>query len=62
GTEEEIKKFTQAGIKLATWTIDKPERLAELHALGISTFTTNSITPNGIIPDSTDEVTENERQ
>lgn len=47
GSTEEIKKFTDAELKLATWTIDDPERLAELFALGIKTFTTNSITPYG---------------
>ncbi|MBO5360940.1 MAG: hypothetical protein J6B25_08900 [Clostridia bacterium] len=47
GTAEEIKKFTDSEIELATWTIDEPERLAELYALGIRTFTTNSITPYG---------------
>ena len=62
GTAEEIKKFTDAGLRLATWTIDDPERLAELYACGITTFTTNSITPSGILPDTTDEVTNNERQ
>lgn len=62
GTAEEIKKFTDAGIELATWTIDKPERLAELYALGIRTFTTNSITPYGFPETSKDEVTVNERR
>ncbi len=62
GTAEEIKKFTDTGIKLATWTIDKPERLAELYALGIRTFTTNSITPYGFPETSTDEVIVNERR
>lgn len=62
GSAEEIKKFTDAGIKLATWTIDKPERLAELYALGVKTFTTNSITPYGLPEVSTSEVTVNERR
>ncbi len=62
GTEEEIKKFTDAGIELATWTIDKPERLAELYAMGIRTFTTNSITPDGIPEESSSEVTSNGRR
>lgn len=62
GTAEEIKKFTDSGIELATWTIDKPERLAELYALGIKTFTTNSITPYGFPETSTDEVAVNERR
>ena len=62
GSAEEIKKFTDAGIKLATWTIDKPERLAELYALGVKTFTTNNITPFGEPEVSTSEVTANERR
>ncbi len=62
GTEEEIKKFTDAGIELATWTIDKPDRLAELYALGIRTFTTNSITPHGIPEEPASEVTSNDRK
>lgn len=62
GSAEEIKKFTDAGIRLATWTIDSPERMAELYALGIKTFTTNSITPCGFPEVSTSEVTENERR
>ncbi len=61
GDSEEIKKFTDAGIKLATWTIDKPARLAELYSLGVTTFTTNRITPDGIFNDPTQEVTTNER-
>ena len=61
GTPEEIKKFTDAGIKLATWTIDKPARLAELYSLGVTTFTTNRITPDGIFTDLTQEVTTNAR-
>ncbi|MBQ3497794.1 MAG: hypothetical protein IJA87_01565 [Clostridia bacterium] len=62
GDPEEIKKFKDAGIKLATWTIDKPDRLAELYSLGIRTFTTNSITPDGIFTDPIQEVTTNERR
>lgn len=62
GTAEEIQKFTDAGIELAAWTIDKPERLAELYALGVKTFTTNSITPFGAPEVSTSEVTANERR
>ncbi len=62
GKPEEIKKFKDAGIKLATWTIDKPDRLAELYSLGIRTFTTNSITPDGIFTDPIQEVTTNERR
>ena len=62
GTKEEIEKFNQAGIRLAAWTIDKPERLAELYALGVTTFTTNSITPDGIAVETTTEVTSNERR
>lgn len=61
GTPEEIKKFNDAGLSLATWTIDSPERLAELYALGITTFTTNSITPDGTPEPTTDEVTKNGR-
>ena len=61
GTSEEIKKFSNAGIRLATWTIDKPERLSELHSLGVTTFTTNNITPDGIFTDLTQEVTTNAR-
>jgi glycerophosphoryl diester phosphodiesterase len=61
GKPEEIKKFTDAGIKLATWTIDKPARLAELYSLGITTFTTNQITPDGIFNDPAQEVTTNAR-
>lgn len=62
GTAEEIKKFTDAGIKLATWTIDKPERLAELYSLGIRTFTTNTITYDGTFTDPTQEVTTHGRR
>lgn len=62
GTAEEIKKFTDAGIKLAAWTIDTPERLAELYSLGIRTITTNCITPDGIFTDPEQEVTKNERK
>ena len=62
GSPEEIKKFTDSGIKLATWTIDKPERLAELYALGVKTFTTNNITPYGLPEVSNSEVTVNERR
>ena len=61
GAPEEIKKFSNAGIKLATWTIDKPARLSELYSLGVTTFTTNSITPDGIFTDLTQEVTTNAR-
>ena len=61
GDPEEIKKFTDAGIKLAAWTIDKPARLAELYSLGVTTFTTNRITPDGIFTDPTQEVTTNAR-
>ncbi len=61
GTPEEIKMFTDAGLSLATWTIDSPERLAELYALGITTFTTNSITPDATPEPTTDEVTKNGR-
>lgn len=62
GTSEEIKKFTDAGIKLATWTIDKPERFSELYSLGIRTITTNFITPDGIFTDPEQEVTKYERR
>ena len=61
GSQEEINKFTEAGIKLAAWTVDKPERLSELFSLGIKTVTTNSITPNGISSDPKQEVTTNAR-
>ncbi len=61
GTAEEIKKFNDAGIKLAAWTIDTPEKLAELYSLGIRTITTNCITPDGIFTDRTQEVTTNAR-
>ncbi len=61
GSEEEIKKFTDAGIKLATWTIDKPKRLGELYALGVKTITTNRITPHGIPEETTVEVEEDAR-
>ena len=62
GTPEEIKKFSSSGIKLAAWTIDKPERLAELYSLGVTTITTNCITPDGIFSDPVQEVTTNERE
>ena len=61
GSEEEIKKFTDAGIKLATWTIDKPKRLGELYSLGVKTITSNRITPHGIPEETTVEVKENAR-
>lgn len=61
GKPEEIKKFTDAGIKLATWTIDKPARLSELYSLGVTTVTTNRITPDGVFTDLTQEVTTNAR-
>ncbi len=61
GSEEEIKKFTDAGIKLATWTIDKPKRLGELYSLGVKTITTNRITPHGIPEETTVEVEKNAR-
>lgn len=43
GKEKEIKAFTDAGISLATWTVNKPKRLRELYDLGITTFTTDTI-------------------
>ena len=46
GTEKEIKAFTDAGISLATWTVNKPKRLKELYSLGITTFTTDTIVYN----------------
>lgn len=61
GSEEEIKKFTDADIKLATWTIDKPKRLGELYSLGVKTITTNRITPHGIPEETTVEVEKNAR-
>lgn len=61
GSQEEITKFTAAGLPLATWTIDSPERLAELYTLGITTFTTNSIAPDATPEAITDEVTTNGR-
>ncbi len=61
GSEEEIKKFTDAGIKLATWTIDKPKRLGEFYSLGVKTITSNRITPHGIPEETTVEVEENAR-
>lgn len=61
GSEEEIKRFTDAGIKLATWTIDKPKRLGELYSLGVKTITTNRITPHGIPEETTVEVEKNAR-
>ncbi len=61
GSQDEIAKFTAAGLPLATWTIDFPERLAELYALGITTFTTNSIAPDAAPEVTTDEVTTNGR-
>ena len=62
GTPDEIKKFTDAGLPLATWTIDSPERLAELYALGITTFTTNIIAPKAVPEVTTDEVTRDGRR
>lgn len=46
GTAEEIKSFTDAGINLAVWTINEPERLRELYDLGIRYFTTDNIVFN----------------
>lgn len=48
GTEKEIKAFTDAGISLAAWTVNKPKRLKELNSLGITTFTTDTIVYNEI--------------
>jgi len=62
GTAEEIKKFANAGIRLATWTIDNPERLSELYSLGVKTITTNFITPDGTFTDPDQEVTKHERR
>lgn len=49
GTEEEIKAFTDAGIELASWTINKPQRLRELYDLGIRYFTTDRIVINATV-------------
>lgn len=46
GSAEEIKAFTDAGIELAVWTVNKPKRLKELYDLGITCFTTDNIVYN----------------
>ncbi len=46
GKAEEIKAFTDAGISLATWTVNKAQRVKELNDLGITWFTTDNIVYN----------------
>ena len=56
---KQLKKFTDANTDLATWTIDKPDLMNELYSLGIRTFTSNRITPDGVPEETTSEVDEN---
>lgn len=56
---KELKKFTDAKIDLATWTVDKPKLMNKLYSLGIRTFTSNNITPDGVPEETTSEVDEN---
>ena len=44
-TDSVINAAIDAGIPLAAWTVDSPDTLKNLYALGVRYFTTNCITP-----------------
>ncbi|HBL41285.1 MAG TPA: hypothetical protein DDY98_06875 [Ruminococcaceae bacterium] len=57
GDADEIKSFTDAGISLSAWAVDKPERMKELYDAGVRRFATSRITNQPTETTETETVT-----
>lgn len=44
-TEDLVRQCHQAGIKVNCWTVDSPDRAAELSEMGVDFITTNALVP-----------------